>query len=567
MAKLRASAFIRKILGRGKLNKAVPLEGPTAQVPPLERQETERQETERQETERQETERRETERQEIERRKTERQVIDIQGQQLPAESQETEGRDPDIQPQNRTAESRKPERQEPSVQDQLQSAETCMEEVEEVEEVEAGVPEHLHPTKTQNTESHDANDRHQIQRPQGQQPERNNGPGIQDQIQTPQLQAPGSQKPAFQDRPQPPSRKERERQKAPRNQDQINSPPQGQGPERYELSVRDRVQRPHKQEAESHEPGGQNIVPQRVIPKTLKEQVPNGKPPPQSPRNLFALPPELLLYIAEEFLNCVDGTSTILLSLTCRKFYAIFPRHNHLLFQHEKLEICKAFPPRYERLQHHPHPYLCIDCYKWHSIKRTALWPDWAPEKTFQTFDDFADPRRPRTCVDGAIENRRWDTVRFIEGNKNFILCEKCGGPYSIKLKSCSWHCEDCWSCSNRKGWSALCKKCTRANGRTRPMKYAGGGSVVIVRREIVAATSRSYSGVGYLHSYVGSSVEAHTSGRPDYTPARSTSTSGSICPQCLGRKWSEFSAETCRCFASEREELPGNTRMMYDGY
>lgn len=307
-----------------------------------------------------------------------------------------------------------------------------------------------------------------------------------------------------------------------------------------------------------------------------RRQIPNRQIPPDGPRNLRSLPPELLLYITEGFL---DQVSSVALSLSCKLLYGTVPRETGFLTKDQKLHLLTLFPPRYSSLDTHPHPYLCTDCLKYHSLRCTSLWPSWAPENTFPSFHDFAS--QPRVCVTSKISSGRWGYRFFVEGNKDFLLCEKCVGLYSTVYKRCSWNCENCGKCAGRHGWSALCRECTRVRGSVKAMRYRGSASEPRASRASQssqgkgdkgrdgdgAMAKRTYS--GRIYSYVGSSIESPTSGQPEYTPKRSESgPKGTRCPMCLGwRAWDPHSVETCRCFGSERDQLPGNTRMMYDGY
>jgi hypothetical protein len=304
--------------------------------------------------------------------------------------------------------------------------------------------------------------------------------------------------------------------------------------------------------------------------------MPNRKTPPDGPNTLDSLPPELLLYTTEEFL---DQISTIALSLACKSLYSAIPRETHLLSKDQKLQLLTLFRPRYSSLDAHPHPYLCTDCLKYHSLRSTSIWPQWLPENKYASFQDFAS--QPRVCVTSKISSGHWGYRFFIDGNKEFLLCEKCIGLYSTVYKRCSWNCDDCGKCAGRYEWSALCGECTRIKGKVKVMRYQGSATATRTSRPSMssfgkgergpdgdeALATRTYS--GRIYSYVGSSVENPTSGRPEYTPKRSESSSkGTRCPICLGwRAWDPYSVETCRCFGSERDQLPGNTRMMYDGY
>lgn len=312
-----------------------------------------------------------------------------------------------------------------------------------------------------------------------------------------------------------------------------------------------------KREAQKEEP---------KAPRKPRRQVPNRQISPPGPKFLYTLPSELLLYTVEEYL---DTISTISLSLTNKALYATIPRESNLLTNDEKIQLLTSFAPQFTSIQSHPHPYLCTECLKYHSLASTSLWPTWAPENTFISFDDFA--MQPRVCVTHAIATRRWGFVWYVGGNKDLLLCEKCLGLYSAEYKRCSWNCEDCGKCVGRFKWSALCGECTRLNGGVeRKMKYRRSASMSTARKKQGAETDRAVAkrtSSGRLYSYVGSSTEAPTSGKPDYTPA-STASRGSQCSKCLGwRSWDPYSVETCRCYGSERDQLPGNTRMIYDGY
>ena len=282
-----------------------------------------------------------------------------------------------------------------------------------------------------------------------------------------------------------------------------------------------------------------------------RRQIPNRQIPPDRPYALDRLSSELLLYTAEEFL---DQISIICLKLVSKRLYAIIPKEANPLSVAEKLQLLAKFPPRNKTLKDHPHGYLCKECVKWHSLSSTAIWPAWKPENTFASFEEFA-AEEPRACITTAVSSGRWTLRWFIKGDKDFLLCERCNGLYSVSRKRCSWHCEDCGKCDNRQGWSALCRACTALRGGIeKPMKYLGQKPVTgrsdVGRRPAAAAGSSLDTGSLSQSKSTASSTLIEAQSRKK-------------CPRCLGwKQWDLHSPETCRCFDSASEDT-----IRHDGY
>jgi len=300
-----------------------------------------------------------------------------------------------------------------------------------------------------------------------------------------------------------------------------------------------------------------------VVFQKPRRKIPNGQIPPNRPYALHKLPSELLLYIAEEFL---DEISIICLKLTSKELYAVIPKDENSLNSSDKLQLLAKFPPRTVTLHDHPHSYLCKECVKWHSLSSTAIWPAWKPEDTFASFEEFA-AEEPRTCIRTAVSSGRWTLRWFIEGNKNFLLCEKCNGLYSTSYKRCSWHCEDCGKCTGRQGWSALCSACTALRGGIeRPMKYQGQLSVLNAPRQTVSS-KRRLDVVRSRTAPAGSNLNTASSNRPDYPASRAVTEvkERKKCPRCLGwKQWDLHSPDVCRCFEAADNDKIGHDGLIY---
>ena len=323
---------------------------------------------------------------------------------------------------------------------------------------------------------------------------------------------------------------------------------------------------PAKVQSKGKEPGDvtyrEDLSP-ILPPRQPNCQLPIGLPLPGPSYHLLQLPSELLLYIIEDL---VEERDTLVITVTCKALRDLVPKltvhtFNERVSRDEKLEILKAFAPRYTAYRNHPHPYLCIDCLKWHPLSLTAIWPSWQPENRYNSFHDFLSPHRSRVCVRNALSTQRWSMRLFLDKDMGYLLCNKCYSPYSIAQKSCSWRCDKCGKCTIRKGWTALCEACTDGRGGgEKPMKYRGVADPVNPVAAVLSKDSSSAS----ARAYGGTNFDVATAGRKP--PVKSTP--GNICSMCLGmRSWDPHSKETCRCFDSARDRLPGNTRMMYDGH
>ncbi|OCK74032.1 hypothetical protein K432DRAFT_387055 [Lepidopterella palustris CBS 459.81] len=307
-------------------------------------------------------------------------------------------------------------------------------------------------------------------------------------------------------------------------------------------------------------------------------QLPNRQIPPQGPRTLTSLPNEVLWYISKNFL---DNISAVMLSLTCHQFHRTIPRLPKVLTRSEKLQVLRSFVPK-GSIYSHSHGYLCEECCIYHSFSRMIPWPDWQPEMMYADFEHFAS--QSRTCSRAKIKSGRWIPGRYIDGDKNNILCDMCLLPYSVVLKKCIWQCKECHICTDRSGLSGICRSCSILGEVALPsMEYIGSRNsipppksslnrAVPARRTIPttykAIKSSTYAdSSAYKYDYVGSSVEAGTSGHPEYVPSQSRNRRN-LCSRCLGtRSWEPYTVESCRCFSSERDQFHGNTRMIYDGY